>query len=915
MKPIPILVIFFYVLCTPLGFGQTTSDSLNVLLKQNDYWQNSRTNDRYEKRIEVGESILALDCKENLLTDSLNAMVFYHLSRYYGKIGYAEQALYYARGALDYARKYQGFNEIGNIKYLNKMAQVFTNYFGEVESVLQIRKEIEKIRLNIPIEKISEDVKNRIYENLIFLANQYVELKEEEKFNLTYTQIDQLYQTGLFTRIFNAYEYALFKSYGYLSFKRVAEAYQIIYPEYQKQDSLFRATQSNINEILIIQTVLSEIYLELKKPQKALDLYYKSNAIQEQKARGAILYEAYIAYIGAQSMTDLKQYSKSKKVLKNIILKLEKFRSKNPGSINTDLAELYEHLAKNQYLAYSDRTDILELHQAYNYSLQAQYCLKSSWQLLKNQNDLKYSLNNNYAVFETSLLILHELHKQTDSLHYFEEALRIVELTKNVALRASLNEEKVAKEHGISAHLLVRERAFKKQLFDLQYNIDYAENESTKQTLQDSMHIVNEGFLKLQQIIHRQYPNYRHKIQVQQDFDWGELEEHLQKENQTLVYYTSGEEHLFTLGISGSRRVFNQVKIGKDSLRTLVNKLRKGISKSPNHSSDKHLNQLIDLSYQLHEVLVKPIQSIATDRLLIIPDGALEELSFSMLLSKKTPFGQAYNDWPFIVKDYSFSYAYAIDLLLYPAPKSANYSKEKILAFAPNFSISLLRGDSLRHEGQLTDNKEEVAYIEDHFSSTAFYGKQAKLSTFCDLAPDYAVLHLATHGVVDVETGGYSYLAFSATDTFDSQLNVGELYTMDIPAELVVLSACETGLGEWQEGEGVIGLERAFSYAGARSVVTTHWKVSDRASANLMGYFYNELAKGLPKDQALQKAQLAFINEQDSWLAHPFFWAAYVQKGDTAPLSIPLKSESWLWWLLGIGLIGSIFVFYKKRSK
>ena len=166
--------------------------------------------------------------------------------------------------------------------------------------------------------------------------------------------------------------------------------------------------------------------------------------------------------------------------------------------------------------------------------------------------------------------------------------------------------------------------------------------------------------------------------------------------------------------------------------------------------------------------------------------------------------------------------------------------------------------------------------------------------------------------MANTDLGDYSYLAFSEIDPNDNQLNVGELYTMDIPAELVVLSACETGLGEWQRGEGVIGLERAFSYAGAQSLVTTHWKVSDKASARLMGYFYDELALGLPKDQALQKAQLAFIEEQDNWLAHPFFWAAYVQKGNTAPLSISKKTPKWTWWLLGIGMIGGIFVFFRK---
>ncbi len=913
MKSIRFFMFFTFFIQCFCACSQASDDSLHLLLQQADYWKNSKSQNRIKKRIEANEAILNFECQYGALSDSIKAKVFFQLSVSYNDLGYVNQALYYANGGVDFARKYLGLNNIENIHFLNLLAQILENHFSEVESVLQLRKEIEKIRKSIPNENLSDNLKLKIYDNLFFLSNLYVQLGNEVKFTETYDQIDELIASGLFTPLLVPFEYALFKSYGYLSFNKAKEAYQIIYSEYQKQDSLFSRTQSNVNEILIIQTVLSEVYLGLNKPDKALELYYKSNQILQQKTEGAVLYEAYIACVGAQSMTALKQYKVSEEILKNVILKLEKLRTQKQIHINSDLAELYDQRAKNQYVAYQDNGNEVMLYDAYAYSLQAQYCLKSSWQLLKNQNDLQHSLNNNYPVFETALSVLTSLYQHTDSLHYFEEALRLIELTKNVNLRANLNEEKVAKEYGVSAHLLARERAFKKQLFDLKYQLDYAKNESDKQLFQDSIHQINADFLQLQETIHRQHPNYIQKIQAQQDFDWDQLVEQLQKEKQTLVYYASGEKHLFLLSLSSSGRVFTQINIGKDSLHTLVTQLREAIYHSSHQADNEHLNQLTDLSHQLYEVLIKPIQSIASDRLLVIADGALEQLPFSILLSHIPAVGLTYNKWPFIVKQYSFSYAYAIDLLLNPAPKTTEYSKDKILAFAPDFPTGLFRGNDLRYRGQLTDNKQEVAYIEHRFSSTAFYGDQAKLSTFRDLSPDYAVLHLATHGAVDVETGGYSYLAFSPADSFDNQLNVGELYTMDIPAELVILSACETGLGEWQRGEGVIGLERAFSYAGARSVVTTHWKVSDHASASLMGYFYNELAKGLPKDKALQKAQLTFINEQETWLSHPFFWAAYVQKGDMKPLGIPLKSKSWLWYLLGLGLVGSIFIFARKK--
>jgi CHAT domain-containing protein len=169
-------------------------------------------------------------------------------------------------------------------------------------------------------------------------------------------------------------------------------------------------------------------------------------------------------------------------------------------------------------------------------------------------------------------------------------------------------------------------------------------------------------------------------------------------------------------------------------------------------------------------------------------------------------------------------------------------TEQQILAFAPTFQASTFRSSNLRDLGDLSYNQVEVDAIADRFPSRTFTADAARLAQFRTYASDYSIVHLATHAEANTEIGEYSYLAFSPVDSFDYKLEVGELYGMDIPADLVVLSACETGIGEWQRGEGIIGLERAFAFAGAASLITTHWRVSDRASADFMSRFYDQLA-------------------------------------------------------------------------
>ncbi len=147
----------------------------------------------------------------------------------------------------------------------------------------------------------------------------------------------------------------------------------------------------------------------------------------------------------------------------------------------------------------------------------------------------------------------------------------------------------------------------------------------------------------------------------------------------------------------------------------------------------------------------------------------------------------------------------------------------------------------------------------------------------------YRYLHFATHGLLDSERPGLSALVLSLVDEQgkpqDGFLRAKDIYNLSLPAELVVLSACQTGLGQEIKGEGLVGITRGFMYAGAARVVVSLWSVNDKATAELMTKFYQKMLKeGQSPAAALRAAQVEMW-KQKQWQS-PFYWAAFVMQGE-----------------------------------
>jgi CHAT domain-containing protein len=207
-------------------------------------------------------------------------------------------------------------------------------------------------------------------------------------------------------------------------------------------------------------------------------------------------------------------------------------------------------------------------------------------------------------------------------------------------------------------------------------------------------------------------------------------------------------------------------------------------------------------------------------------------------------------------------------------------SNESLIAFGNPVIERTAKVKQALHS--LPETKMEVAAVaaaERTQMKRVLVGRQADEESFKSLAPQYATIHLATHGVLDNRDPLDSYLLLTRTEDNDGLLKAREIIDMHLDADLAVLSACETGNGRISPGEGVIGMSWAFFVAGVRSVVVSQWRVNSASTSQLMKDFYRALARQNEPDirnksYALRDASLHLL--KDRRYRHPFYWAGFV---------------------------------------
>ena len=297
-----------------------------------------------------------------------------------------------------------------------------------------------------------------------------------------------------------------------------------------------------------------------------------------------------------------------------------------------------------------------------------------------------------------------------------------------------------------------------------------------------------------------------------------------------------------------------------------------------------------DDARHLYDLLLKPAEEQLKGKtsLCIVPDGILWDLPFQALEPR---------DGHYLLEDYAISYVPSLSVLTeMSARKKTERVSNSLLAFGnptlPNEIAANIkttyRGENL---GPLPDAEVEVSTLKNIWgtsSSRVLIGPSASKKVFRSEASKYNIIHLATHGILDDTSPMYSRLAMARANddpNDDGLLEAREIMRLDLHADLVVLSACQTARGRIGAGEGMIGMSWAFFVAGVPTMVASQWKVDSASTAKLMIDFHKRLrAEGatpaLIKASALQQAALSLM--KDPRYRHPYFWAGFVVIGKTS---------------------------------
>ncbi len=505
------------------------------------------------------------------------------------------------------------------------------------------------------------------------------------------------------------------------------------------------------------------------------------------------------------------------------------------------------------------------------------------------------------------------LYEHTGEIAFAKQAFTFSEKNKYVLISDFLNDVSAKHTAGIPGAVLAEEEDLKSQLAYLEKQLYETTEDSLRRSYEIQLADLKKDYLDFTDKLEDEYHEYyalKYKVnnitveQVQQTLSG----------DQQLVEYATTDSMVYVFSIHRDSLNFYRKRLA-ESLSQMVLNMRKGITEHDYTLYTQNAGKL----YQLLAADWKKSHK----QIIIIPDGMLGYVPFEILLTRPAATGsRKYWQLPYLIKDHVVSYHYSATLYLSEQHQEHEAQYQHFIAgFAPDFtgsgegpspadSLLAERGNGLE---RLVGAEQELRKIADMFKGKFFFGQQATKEHFREASQHSRVVHLGTHGIMNDQNPDMSYLVFAASpDSLpDNLLHTYEIYNMKINAELVTLSACNTGTGQLSAGEGVMSLARSFAYAGSPNVVTSLWAASDYATAQLMQRFYYYLSNGWDKNKALHQAKLDFLDKADDNLSDPYFWGSFVLVGNPQPLHIP--RYTWVIWIiaiLGIGAMG--WFFYKK---
>jgi len=530
-----------------------------------------------------------------------------------------------------------------------------------------------------------------------------------------------------------------------------------------------------------------------------------------------------------------------------------------------------------------------------------------------------------WPIIESAIQVAHQRYQQTKDLIYLEEALAACEKSKGMIFKEALKSNSTYLSTRLPADLIEAETQLKEQLIHIGSQLNNAStdpNDDTYATLRMQQFRLQQSHDSLLHIISQNYPDYFELKYASRPLDLSRIQAYLTQREMDMITYFAGVDSLYAFIIRPDK--LELYPLGSvQEIDSLVFHLRDQLQQPPN--SQTSVTAFAQPAYELYRHILAPIHQKLPDlseRLLVLPGGSLGYLPFELLLTSPAQADVNFKQLSYLTLQHTLTYGYATHMWSAVAEAQLKTTRpRRVLALAPDFSVFESESATRETWGLLLHNQTEVRAITAGIASKSLLGSQATEQRFRQEAAQYEILHIATHATVDNRNPLYSHFILHPYASADGRIELAEVLNMALDAELVVLSACETGYGKYLYGEGVVSMARGFTYAGARALLTSMWQVNDAATANLMQDFYTALKAGLPKDQAMAQARNLYLQSSDPIGAHPYYWGGFVLSGDPHPIAFAHDTRT-LWIIVGIvvtiilllGLIGKFIIQSKRRS-
>lgn len=613
-------------------------------------------------------------------------------------------------------------------------------------------------------------------------------------------------------------------------------------------------------------------------------------------------------------------------VMKGLLAKAQTQLLKSAKELNYDLNDpfnfdrsnnlqiLIEHLNlrrfyyENQLSNSTNYKDSIAIN--YSYQLAA---IEKEQQSLSTMKSKDFHNDNTYKIFEESIDFF--------SKNQLENSFSVAERSKKALFRENIYN---ATNNSFSDSLLKEDQktrkllsACEKEIFEQQKLLV---NDSLISILEDSLFRLKEIQDRLRTEIKEKNPSYYNTNYAKAGFSVKQCQEILSG-NESLLEFFVGDSAIYAFVVNENS--FHQTEIPLDfALEETVESLRKSIviPDSPKNTFSK--KQYISTANQLYQKLIAPLSKYLKEEVIVVADGVLNFVPFEALLTETVDESSPYSEMPYWINEKLISYQFSANQMYQLEHRQRKTFKKEVGVFAPLYTVNkdkLLEQyadyTSFRFElGPLKYNKEEAESIDKILGADLYLDSLASKAVFLKQANNYSILHLAAHGRAYRDNGKFSYLAFSNDTTqgeLENMLFVEDLYNTTLNNELVVLSACETGIGELKKGSGVVSLSKGLAFAGVRSQLATLWKIDDQSTGVFMPDFYKNLKEGMRKHEALRAVKQSFIKNEK--YAAPFFWAAYTINGDTSPINN--SGNSLLIFLFALIALLALFLIMYQRKK